>query len=75
MGLKVGDTIIGREEWPGGWEEAKLTLCFLGKQEAVFEEKDRNFMSPRWTSKGESANWTLSCRVWYLVANKEKTPE
>ncbi len=66
MGLKVGDTIIGRENWPGSWSEAKIKLVWRGATIAVFEKWSRlNYTE--WVDAGEKANWTLSARDWYLI--------
>lgn len=68
MGLKVGDTIRGREEYSdGGWSEAQLTLLWLGQEVAVWLERKRSSRSQKWTIHGEAANWTLDCRPWRKV--------
>ena len=68
MGLKVGDTIIGREDYNNGnWSEAKLTLLFVGKEEAVWKVMRRSNTAPRWRTSGEDSCWTLDCRQWWLV--------
>lgn len=67
MGLAVGDTIIGREGAGDWWCESALTIIFLGKQVAVFKEKNRTSDNSAWKSKGESSNWTLDCRIWHKV--------
>lgn len=68
MGLKVGDTIRGREEYGAGqWSEAQLTLLWLGDEVAVWLERNRSNLSPEWADHGEAANWTLDCRTWSKV--------
>jgi len=64
MGLSVGDTITGREEYQGGWSEAKLTLLWLGEEVAVFRAINRTSRSPKWSEPEESADWTLEYRHW-----------
>jgi hypothetical protein len=68
MGLKVGDTIQGRETYGDIWNDARLTLLFIGEQEAVFRAKSRSSLEPDWQDDGESADWTLDCREWVKVA-------
>ena len=68
MGIKVGDTIIGRETYSNGhWSEEKLTLLFAGQDEAVWKVMRRSHDNPRWRATGEQSNWTLECREWWLV--------
>lgn len=67
MGIEVGDTIEGREEYKNGWNEARLTLIFCGKTECVWLEETRNNREPAWTQKREATNWTLNCRQWWKV--------
>jgi hypothetical protein len=68
MGLEVGNIIVGRETYSSGeWSEAKLTLLFLGKYEAMWSVKRRSSARPNWRSDGECGNWTLDCRQWHLV--------
>lgn len=66
MGLKVGDTIIGRggASW---FYETKLTLLFVGEQVAAWKVTRRNNSLPKWRDDGEAANWTLDARKWYLA--------
>ncbi len=64
LGLVVGDTIIGREEYAKGWNEAKLTLLWLGAEVAVFLSTDRSSARPAWSDPEESADWTLEFRDW-----------
>lgn len=73
IGIKVGDTIIGRETYSNGhWSEAKLTLLFAGKDEAVWKVMRRSHDKPHWRSTGEQSNWTLECREWWLVVPNVK---
>lgn len=68
MGLEVGNVIVGRETYSDGkWAEAKLTLLFCGKYEAMWAIKRRSSARPHWRSDGECANWTLDCRQWELI--------
>lgn len=71
MGLKVGDVIVGREGGgdpvTGWWQEQRLTLRYLGEQCCVWKSEWSNKAIPEFRNDGESANWTLSCRDWYLV--------
>jgi hypothetical protein len=75
MRLKVGDVIVGREgggDPVTGWlQEQRLTLLYLGAQCCVWKSEWRNKALTNFRDEGESANWTLSCRDWYLV---EPTP-
>ncbi len=75
MGIKVGDTIIGREDGgaQSGWfNESKLTLLFLGAECACWLVASRGQRTNGWVYRGESASWTLAHRKWYLA--KEATP-
>jgi hypothetical protein len=67
MGLKCGDVIIGREAGSdGSWfNDAKLTLLFVGEKVAVWHQMHRSRESPDWKDGGESASWTLAARRWY----------
>lgn len=69
MGIRVGDTIVGRETYSTGqWSEAKLTLLFAGKEEAVWKVMRRSSQRPHWRSGGECANWVLNHREWRLLS-------
>jgi hypothetical protein len=68
MGISVGDTIEGREEYPHGWNEARLTLLFLGEHVAVWAERYRTMGHPEWSEPDETAEWTLDARRWRRVA-------
>ena len=67
MGLSVGDTILGREEYAHGWNEARLTLLWLGDEVAVFMATDRSSARVEWSDPEESADWTLEFRDWKKV--------
>jgi len=68
MGLKIGDTIIGREDWPGSWREDKLKLVWRGASVAVFESWVRFSYEPNsWRYDGEKASWKLNWREWFLI--------
>ena len=67
MGLAVGDTIEGRESYGNNWNEARLTVLFIGQEVAVFHERERNDRKPNWIDQGETADWTLDCRKWKKV--------
>ena len=73
MGLQVGDTIEGTEgggtSGGGQWyNTTRLTLLWLGKDEAVFSETSHSTSRPNWSKPEESTNWTLECREWRKVA-------
>ncbi len=67
LGVAIGDTIQGREEYCDGWSEARLTLLWIGAETAVWEVAIRDNRQPEWQSKGEGSNWSLSCRDWRKV--------
>lgn len=68
MGLKVGQTIIGRETWSGSWREDKLKLVWRGASVAVFESWVRFRHEPNsWRYDGEKATWKLNWREWFLI--------
>ena len=65
MGLQIGDTIEGTQSGKGWWETARLTLLWLGEQEAVWRmTRQTGASQPQWSEPCESVNWTLSCREW-----------
>lgn len=68
LGLDIGDKIIGREGGAGWWNEAELTLLWLGEKEAVFSERTRTNENPGWSKPKEDSNWTLECRNWRKVS-------
>ena len=63
LGLKVGDTIQGREEVGDGWHDAWITLVWLGKTNTVWIVSGRNNRRP-WSPPYESANMDLDSREW-----------
>jgi hypothetical protein len=68
LGLVVGDTICGRETHAYvGWQDAELTLLWIGKTVAVFSERYRGVYSPEWSEPVETAQWTLEYRDWRKV--------
>ena len=70
LGIEIGDTIVGREEGPRGcWNEAELTLLWIGREVAVFRERERNETTQEWSEPRESGDWTLECRNWRKVPN------
>lgn len=79
MGLSVGAVIIGRESghdrsgrclW---FHESELTLLWLGKESAVWNERVRSNLpgdidrASEWEVLGEKSNWSLSARQWRRV--------
>ncbi len=67
MGLQIGDTIEGRDEYGQSWDEARLTLLWHGEEVAVWRVSLRKSVQPDWRDDGEDANWTLDCREWSVV--------
>lgn len=68
MGLRIGDTIVGRESHGGGfWEESRLTLLWVGESVAVFREQSRTSEDPAWDDEGETVDWDLGYRQWTRV--------
>ena len=67
-GLVVGDTIIGREDQGcHGWNEAKLTVLWIGLNEVMFSEKNRTRDRRRWNGAIETSDWYLVDRNWCKV--------
>lgn len=78
MGIKVGDTIFGRESgngYDGYWHEARLTLLWVGQSEAVWLESGRSNKNPEWSEPVETADWTLDAREWSKVTTPAPRPE
>lgn len=78
MGLKVGDTIFGRESgngYNGYWHEARLTLLWVGQSEAVWLERERSDNNPEWSDPVETADWTLDVREWSKVTVPAPCPD
>jgi hypothetical protein len=68
LGLRIGDTIFGREEGGRGyWHEARLTLLWLGKQEAMWSVQTRSSERREWSEPEEAGDWMLGCRDWRKV--------
>lgn len=72
MGLSVGDTIEGTEGGGDWWNTTRLTLLWLGEQQAVWMMADRSSTRPEWSEPREAVNWTLSCREWRKVAPNDR---
>ena len=69
LGIKVGDTIIGRQitnptTEPPFWHEAKLKLLWIGETNAVWSVQTRIHLNPEWLEPYEDGAWTLDCRRW-----------
>lgn len=67
LGLKVGDTIEGTEGWGRSICTTRLTLLWLGEEEAVWRVTEREKNSSAWSQPHESTGWTLGCREWRKV--------
>lgn len=67
MGLALGDTICGSQDWEGGWHEAELTLIWLGSEICVWQFRTRSHRRPEWSGYHESATWNLRQREWVKV--------
>lgn len=69
MGLKVGDTIEGREGDEKGtwWDVTRLTLLWLGQATAVWSQTHINHMNPEWSAPKEESHWCLDFRNWRKV--------
>ena len=71
LGLKPGDIVRGEEEscsscmcW---WHEVRLTVIWIGETQAVYRKQWRSQRHPgEWIDHGEVANFSLSCREYYL---------
>ena len=73
LGLAVGDTIQGREEFGDGWHEARITLCWLGTTHTAWIVSGRRSTSRiggAWSPPHEATDWDLGCREWERI----KTP-
>ena len=68
LGLAVGDTIQGTESGGDWWNTTRLTLLWLGDEEAAWSETSRSSSRPEWSEPSEAVNWTLSCRDWRKVS-------
>lgn len=68
LGLQVGDTIEGTEHYGNGrWSTARLTLLWLGKEEAMWRVTAKAWDHPKWSQPRESGNWALCCRDWQVL--------
>lgn len=68
LGLRIGDTIFGREEGGRGyWHEARLTLLWLGEEEAMWRVQTRSSQRAEWSEPEEAGDWMLGCRDWRKV--------
>ena len=69
MGLRVGDTIEGREGDENGtwWDITRLTLIWLGDEVVVWRQTHINHMSNEWSDPREEADWSLDYRYWRKV--------
>jgi hypothetical protein len=71
MGLKIGDTIIGKVAWFPYWDELKVKLIWRGASVAVFELRERNSNNLEWIYRGETPVMHLHCREWFLIKEPE----
>lgn len=72
LGLQVGDTIEGTEGGKDWFSTTRLTLLWLGEEEAAWRMTSRSSSRPEWSEPREATNWTLSCRDWRKVPNEVK---
>ena len=70
LGLKVGDTIQGREEAGKGWSEARITLLWLGMIHTIWIVSGSTNLARCWSCPYESVSWDLHTRDWERI----KTP-
>ncbi|WP_027390516.1 hypothetical protein [Chrysiogenes arsenatis] len=63
LGIQVGDTIEGIS-----WHTTRLTLLWLGNEEAVWSMTHRGSESTTWSEPREVVNWYLTCRDWKKVS-------
>lgn len=75
LGLKVGDTIEGREEDGSYWHEARLTLLWIGEEVAVWSASTRSNFYPAWSAPEEGDDWTLDDRDWYRITAADAARE
>ena len=66
LGLKVGDTIQGREKAGDGWRDARITLLWLGHINTVWIVSGRGNLRALalWSPPQEAMNWDLDTREW-----------
>ncbi len=70
LGLKIGDTIVGKETYYNetGWNECKLLLVAVTSQTAVWREWIRTNRDPEWQERPrEATGWNLEHRDWRLI--------
>lgn len=72
LGLHVGDTIESTEGGKEWWNTTRLTLLWLGEEEAVWRKTSRSSDKPEWSEPREAVNWTLSCRDWQKVTPNDQ---
>jgi hypothetical protein len=75
LGLKVGDTIQGRQDFGEGWIENRITLLWLGTTQAVWIVSGRTNCSrfkSGWSCLYESTGLDLHNRDWERI---ETPPE
>jgi len=73
LGLKVGDVIRGKEEVGNWWHEVRLSVVWVGEKEVVYRKQwGSSYLPDGWCSDGETANFTLSCRDYFLEENTER---
>lgn len=71
MGLKVGDTIEGV---PVDWDSpctVRLTLKYLGKYVAVWDERILEAGHKKWPEPDETADWELRHMEWKKISGAE----
>jgi len=68
LNLKVGNTIMGRESDDNRWHDVKLRVIWMGEKVVVYSRMWRNNHDPdKWYYEGETANFCLCGRSWYLL--------
>lgn len=70
LGLNVGDTIEGTESGSDWFNTTRLTLLWVGNQEAAWLHTHKSNKSEMWSRPVEVANWILSHRDWRKVENE-----
>lgn len=72
LGIKVGDTIEGTEAGVGWWNTTRLTLLWIGETECVWRMVSKTDKRPQWSEPCEAVKWTLSCREWHKVDERQR---
>lgn len=67
LGLKVGDTIEGTEGGENWWYTTRLTLLWLGVENAAWMETHITHDKPEWSKPRQASNWSLSYRDWRKI--------